>query len=162
MYLGFVLKDSIGDKAKCWIAKRKLDMISGNVNSWARHLTSEANLESVREMYDLSAAMAKLEEDKTREKERWWIEKKKIEEAKKLESKKQKKEEEKSKRVIALPKNLSELSKGLDHVLQLTNPRLKEIIIYSYGVGITEVKKKKKEDLKQQIQARFRLQQESI
>ena len=136
-------------------------MISGNVNSWARHLaTSDANLESVREMYDLYAAlMTKLEEDKIREKERW-TEKKKIEEAKKLESKKQKKEEEKSKRVIALPKNLSELSKGLDHVLQLTNPRLKEIIIYSYGVGITEVKKK--ENLKQQIQARFRLQQESI
>jgi len=88
MYLSFVLEDSIGDKAKCRIAKRKLDMVFGNVNNCARHLTSDANLKSVRETYDLSAAMAKPEEDKSREKERR-TKKKKIKKKKKKRNRKE-------------------------------------------------------------------------
>jgi len=65
-----------------------------------------------------------------------------------LVSKKQKEEEEQLKRATALPKNLSDLSKGLDRILQLSNPRLKEILIYSYGVAIAEVKKMEKGRLK--------------
>jgi len=49
------------------------------------------------------------------------------------------------KREIALPKDHNDISKGLDHVLQLTNPRLKDIPFYtSCGVGTTEVNKMKR------------------
>ena len=84
MYLGFVLEDSVGEKAKCRIAKRKLDMISGNVNSWARHVTSDENLKKVAETHELSAAMAQHHAEKDRGKE----ERKKKRKSKKRKSKK--------------------------------------------------------------------------
>ena len=68
-------------------------MISGNVNSWARHLTSNPNLKSVRETYDLSAAMAQNWRKIKLEKRRDELKRRKLKKQKNWETKKQKEEE---------------------------------------------------------------------
>ena len=55
---GFILQDSVGNGAKRMMAKRRLDIIDGNAGSYSRVLNCNARMESVKEVHELTAAVA--------------------------------------------------------------------------------------------------------
>ena len=68
MFMGYVIDHSVGDKANRRIAKRKIDMISGDIVSYSRFLTYDANMKSVQEAYDVAAGMTILTEEESNKK----------------------------------------------------------------------------------------------
>lgn len=67
-FLGYVMDDAVGEAAVQKIAKQKLSMVSGNVSQWTQHLTSEENLEHIKEVTSLSERLAILSAESIEEK----------------------------------------------------------------------------------------------
>ena len=66
--LGAVLDQCTGCKAKKFIAKRRVDFVSGNVNSYARILNGPAQLERIKTYNQLSASIAQLQRERDEQK----------------------------------------------------------------------------------------------
>ena len=62
--LGAILNQCTGRKAKKVIAKRRVDFVSGNVNSYARILNGSAQLEKIKTCNQLSASIAQLQRER--------------------------------------------------------------------------------------------------
>ena len=67
---GFILYDCKGQGAVQKVAKRRLDMISGNVASYSRYLNDEKRLAEIKELNELTSAVAEVSADKMNEKKR--------------------------------------------------------------------------------------------
>ena len=76
---GFILYDVKGTGAREFVAKRRLDMISGNVSSYSRLLNGTKRLKEMEELSSLVASCAEVSADKEAAKE---LSKKDKEEAK--------------------------------------------------------------------------------
>ena len=48
MYMGFIIDDAIGDRAMKRIAKRKIDMMTGNVSGYAWWVNSEKDVKKYK------------------------------------------------------------------------------------------------------------------
>ena len=68
--MGTILNDSDGKGAYQLIAKRRIDMIDGNIGSYSRLLNSTARMEMIREVNALAATVAGISKDKADERTR--------------------------------------------------------------------------------------------
>jgi hypothetical protein len=68
--MGTILKDSDGKGARQLIAKRRIDMIDGNIGSYSRLLNSTPRMEMIRDVNALTAIVATISKDKADERTR--------------------------------------------------------------------------------------------
>jgi hypothetical protein len=142
--LGSILDDAVGDKAKKKIARRRADMISGNIHSYARALNNPEQLEMLKEHVDLYSIIADItaDRDDTRKKQ---SEDKRTRQAAALAKKTAAAEKDKQKQVELLPGMEIDVAKGLEHVLKLSVSRKKNIAKYMYGITVGLAKMKNEE-----------------
>ena len=116
--IGAIIDQCIGKKAKKKIARRRIDFVTGNVNSYARILNGPAQIEKIKTYNQLSASIAQLQRDREANTEASRAQKKKVDlekAAKKLE----KEREAKELHYKLLPICQEHVRKGLLHVLAL-------------------------------------------
>jgi len=122
-----------GKKAMKVIAKRRIEFIDGNVNSYARILNGPQQLRRIKCVNDLAASIAALQrEDEV--KAGLALEDKKVKDAEKAARKEERDRKEEEKRVRLAPECKEEVDKGIDNVLSLTNLRRKEILKYHFNI----------------------------
>ena len=68
--MGSILKDAAGKGALQLIAKRRIDMMDGNIGSYSRLLNSTGRMEMLREVNALAAAVALISKEKVDERSR--------------------------------------------------------------------------------------------
>ena len=151
--MGSILKDSAGKGALKLIAKRRIDMIDGNVGSYSRVLNSTGRMKMIRDVNALSAAVAVISKEKVDEKTRT----KEIAEQKalkKVEKQKATESAEEAQRREMMP-YLTELmgrfetaaGDNFDGVKALSATVLKDILKLYYGVRLKGMSTMKKTDL---------------
>jgi hypothetical protein len=158
---GFVLYDCKGQGAKQKVAKRRLDMIEGNISSYSRILNDPQRLDSMRDLNKLTAAVASVSADKQEQ-----LEKSKGKNKEKTKEKNKKKEEDEAKAAAKkeelLPK-LTELMKpyvegivGFELLGQCSNKvLLQDIVKYYFNASPPKLRSMKKEDLLSFIKQRI-------
>ena len=147
--MGFILYDVKGKGAKTKMAKRRLDMITGNVSSCSRCLNDSKRLKMIEEVNQLAATVAEVTADMDAEKER-----KKKDAAQKVRDKKRKKQDDKAKdeakKAAAMPSIqllMDDFIKGVKQPAEfesLTRPVLVNILKYFYNtrpIGLTKMSK---------------------
>ena len=108
-------------------------MVDGNARSYTRWLNLPERMKQFTDYNCLQSLIAGMKSEKDEEKKR--KKEKKIADAaakdrKKIETQIKQNEE----REILMPSLTEEVSKGLDHVISLTNPILKNILYYYFDV----------------------------
>ena len=76
--LGAILDQCIGQKAKKVIAKRRIDIVTGNVNSYARVLNGPTHLEKIKTYNQLASSISQLQRERDAQKLAIKAQKKKI------------------------------------------------------------------------------------
>ena len=131
--LGALIAQCSGEQAVKKIAKRRLDIMSGNVGSYARVLNGAAQMSQIKNFNDLSASIAAMNAEKAKRDAQKQEEKKKIE-AEKAEKKRQQKLKEQEDRDRLLPECKEDVEeRGKVFVLNCTVPRKKEILKHYFG-----------------------------
>jgi hypothetical protein len=64
--VGSIIEQCTGQSAKKVIAKRRIDIVTGNINSYARVLNGPHQLEKIKTYNELAATMAVLKEERTK------------------------------------------------------------------------------------------------
>ena len=136
-----ILDQCSGKKARKVIAKRRIEFISGNVNSYARILNGPIQLQRIKTFNDLSASMAVLNKEREEVAEKSREEKKKQEEEK-AEQKAEKGRLAKDESDKLGPGCKADVDKGIAHVLTLNNNRRKLILKIHFGhvAGLLKMK----------------------
>ena len=125
--VGAILDQCTGRKATKVIAKRRIDMVTGNVNSYARILNGPAQLEKIKTFNELSASIAALQREKDDHREAARVHTKKVD-LEKAAKKLVKERDAKDLHEKLLPICQEHLKKGLDHVLSLNLDPKKDIL----------------------------------
>ena len=143
-----IIDQCSGKKATKVIAKRRIEFIEGNVNSYARILNGPTQLERIKTFNDLAASIATLQKEKD-EIERKAKESKKLKAAEKAQNKLEKELKAKKDYEEFGPGCKDDVEKGIDHVLSLNNVRRKLIlkIHFGYAGGISSKPLKETEKL---------------
>ena len=120
------------------IAKRRIDMASGNVSSYARVFNSPHQLEKIGTFNELAATMTTLKKERgqAREEASAW---KKQEEKDKAARKAEKEIEAINKLNELGPICKDHVDKGLAHILTLKVPQQREILRYHFQVATVEI-----------------------
>ena len=136
-----IIDQCSGKKARKVIAKRRIEFISGNVNSYARILSGPQQLERIKTFNDLSASIAVLQREKQAEAEKSRKEKKN-KEVEKAANKVEKDRVAKEEHAKLSPGCKADVEKGIDWVLLCNNTRRKEIlkIHFGYSSGLSKLK----------------------
>ena len=133
-------------RAKKKEAKRRQDVINGNIGSYSAILNSEENLEAVKDYNALAASLGMLNAEKD-EKAKAAAQKKKDDAAAFCAAENQAKEA--AKRNELLPGFIEELEqKTLDGILALPDTRMRLYIRYFFDKHVVNLSKKKKPELK--------------
>ena len=157
--LGFITYDVKWKGAVQKIAKRKIDFIEGNVNSYSRLLNNPRRLESIKDHVELVATVAEVSAEADDEKAR-----KKLRREKDTAERAQKKaalaEKEAKKMEEMLPLLNSDVNKYTNRAKEIERvdlikeidkecklPYLKELFMYYYGMKKGELNGKKKAEL---------------
>ena len=127
-----IIDQCSGKKATKVIAKRRIEFISGNVNSYARILNGPQQLQRIKTFNDLSASIAALEREKD-ELEAKAREEKKLKDAEKDARVAEKRRKADDERARLGPGCKEGVEKGIDHVLAQTNLRRKLILKHHFG-----------------------------
>ena len=130
--IGAIIDQCIGKKAKKKIARRRIDFVTGNVNSYARILNGPAQIEKIKTYNQLSASIAQLQRDREANTEASRAQKKKVDlekAAKKLE----KEREAKELHYKLLPSCQEHVQQGLLHVLVLKLGPKRDILKHVYA-----------------------------
>ena len=148
--LGSLMLECSGERAMKRLAKRRLDIATGNVQSYSRVLNGSANLELMKEHCELVASLAELQAEKDAKNEAAKA-KKKQEEAEKA-----RKKEEENRKELALkeelrPVNQNDVDKGIEHVLKLTNKRMVQVLKYHFGDNTPSLASKNKSILQELV-----------
>ena len=127
-----IINQCMGNKATKKVAKRRIDMIEGNVNSYARILNGPQLLEQINAYNDLAASITVLQKEKDELEARGKEEKKKsiAEKAARKAVRDQQMQDEQEK---LGPGCKDDVDKGLSHVISLTNDRKKQILRIHFG-----------------------------
>jgi hypothetical protein len=157
--LGFITYDVKGKGAMQKIAKRKIDFIEGNVNSYSKMLNNPERLEAIKDHAELIAAVAEVtaeaDEEKARKKQR--REKDTLEKTQKKAATVEIEAREKEKMLPRLHSDVNkyknrakeverdELIKEMKKELKL--PYLKQLFMYYYGMKKGEANGKNKPEL---------------
>jgi hypothetical protein len=131
--IGSLMEETMGERAKKKVAKRRLDAISGNVAAYCRSLNNPGQLEKVKEAAGVASIVGAIRADYDAEKEDRSKKKKKETKEKKARRKKKEAELKKKKREL-LPEQQEHLSKGMVHLKTLNNTILKGILRYRFDV----------------------------
>ncbi|KAL9182733.1 hypothetical protein ACHAXT_004012 [Thalassiosira profunda] len=116
--LGAIIDQCVGAKAQKVIAKRRVDMVAGNVQSYARILNGPAQLSKIRTYNDLAASMAEYKRERAQREEKA-REQKKADDAEKAAKQLEKKRLAGEERDRLLPICQEQVALGLQHVLSL-------------------------------------------
>lgn len=129
--IGAILDQCVGKKAEKALAKRRIDFITGNINSYARALNGPREVGKMQTFNQLTASISELQQEKNQQKKAADAKKKKAEEenAVKAAEKNRKKEEERERLV---PICADHVAKGLDHCLFLTVPEKRDVLKYHF------------------------------
>ncbi len=145
--LGQLMREAVGEGALKKMARRRLDVATGNVQSYARVLNGTEQVTKLKEHLELAAALADLQAEKEKEKAEAAAKKKaeaEEREAKKAESIRK----EAQAKELLLPGLTDDVDKGMDHVLSLKNDRLKQILKYFFDEkGLSSLRKKDLQEL---------------
>jgi len=130
--IGAIIDQCVGRYAKRRIARRRIDIISGNINSYARILNGPAELSKIKTYNELTASMAELQKERDDQAELSRAKKKKTDEEKA--AKKQEKErKEKEEHVRLLPICMANVEKGIDHIKTLNVTNKRAILLHVYN-----------------------------
>ena len=138
--MGAIIDQCSGKKATKKNAKRCIEFIEGNVNSYARILNGPQQLERIKTFTDLSASIAVLqaEKDQADQKSK---EDKKVQDAEKAAKKLEKDRKSKEEREKFAPRCKEDVEKGIVHVLSLANDKRKQILKIHFSVtGLSKMK----------------------
>ena len=129
---GEIISQCHGEKAMKKIAKRRVDFVSGNVNSYARLLNGAEQIKDIQDANSLAVSMSVFTREKARFEEEKRVEKKRIEEGKAA-KKRAREDKEKADRDMLFPgcKDDVEL-RGKAYVLGCNLKRKKQIIKYYF------------------------------
>ena len=130
--LGAIIDQCVGQKAKKRIARRRIDIVTGNVNSYARILNGPTQLEKLKTYNQLAASMAEIQKEKDEKNEASRAEKK-IAAVEKAAKKLQKEQKAREEHVRLFPICSQHVALGLDHVLKLTVPQKVAILKHVYN-----------------------------
>lgn len=138
-----------GQRAKKKEAKRRQDVVTGNIGSYSAILNSEDNLKKLQDYNDLAASIGMLNAEKDASKEA--SNKKKEEEAAEKAKKKAGREaEEIAKREELLPGFKQELERqNVDVILALSDARMRLYVRYYFQQKVVNLTKAKKNQLQQ-------------
>ena len=143
-----LIDQSQGKRAKKKEAKRRQDVINGNIGSYSAILNSEENLEAVKDYNALAASLGMLNAEKD-EKAKAAAQKKKDDAAAAAQKKAETQAKEAAKRNELLPGFIEELEqKTLDGILALPDTRMRLYIRYFFDKHVVNLSKKKKPELK--------------
>ena len=136
--IGAIIEQCTGKAAQKKMAKRRMDAVTGNINSYARVLNGPDQMNKIQEYNELAATMSVLQRERE-QKQKEQREKKKLDdEAKAL--RKSEKEKEAIARAAELgPWCKSEVEKGIVHVLTLRLPQRKDILRYYFQMASVEI-----------------------
>ena len=141
--LASVEEEAYGAHAKKKRARRRHDLVDGNIKSYARLLNSEERLNKFQEYQGLNAIISEMrrEEDEKRDARK---EEKRQKEAEKRRSKEEREAQEKARKEQLLPGIDEDIGKGVDHIKSLHVLHLKDIYVYACGANRTDVNKLRK------------------
>ena len=129
--IGSIMDDTVGARAKKKVAKRRLDMIAGNAASYCRSLNNPEQLKLIKEVSQMCANLALIEEDVLAAKDA--SKQKKKDAAADKEAKRLKAIEDfKKEKETLMPGLVADVSKGVEHFDTLKVPRIKELLKYYY------------------------------
>ena len=129
--LGAIIDQCSGKKATKKMARRRIDFVSGNVNSYARMLNGPKQLEKITTSNQLSASIATLQRERKKEHEK----QRELKNKKKKETEvraAEKKALDKEKRDQLLPICMEHVKQGLQHVLDQNMDTKKAILKYVF------------------------------
>ena len=130
--LGAIIDQCVGQKAKKRIARRRIDIVTGNVNSYARILNGPTQLEKLKTYNQLAASMAEIQKEKDEKNEASRAEKK-IAAVEKAAKKLQKEQKAREEHVRLFPICSQHVALGLGHMLSLTVPQKVAILKHVYN-----------------------------
>lgn len=122
-----IIDQCVGKKASKVIAKRRVDMVSGNINSYARILNGPQQLDKICTYNDLAASMTTYKNEKAQRDEIARDQKKKSDEEK-VARKAEKERQEAEENARLLPICQAQVQLGLEHVLKLIVKQKKNIL----------------------------------
>lgn len=131
--IGAIIDQCSGEKATKKLARRRIDFVTGNVNSYARVLNGQSQMESIKTYNDLAASIAAMNREKAEKEEERRKEQKKSEEEKAARKVQQQlKEEEDHERLLPGCKEDVE-TRGKIYVMSCNVPRKREILKHYFG-----------------------------
>ena len=145
-FIGAAMEDSSGQKAVKKVAKRQINMATGNVASYSALMNGPHQLVQFQQTNALSAIFCELHSEKVREKEAT-AKKKRGEQAEKVGKKTEqgKKDEETKERIM--PGLEKDVAAGIDVVVMLPNKRSREMLRYYFNHPTSCIVQIKKEPL---------------
>ena len=141
--IGALIDESSGEKAMKKIAKRRIEFMNGNVNSYARVLNGQAQMESIKNYSELAASIAVYSREMTERENQKQGEKKKSDQEK-AEKKRQQELKDKHDRDRLLPGCREDVEvRGLVFVLNCNVLRKKDILkhYFDYSKPMSAIKK---------------------
>jgi len=155
---GFIMYDVKGKGAQNKLAKRRLDMISGNVSSYSRCLNDPKRLKQIKEMNQLAATVASVTAEMEEEK-RAQAEKTAQNVKASILKKAKKKAEEEAERAVELPKLqplMEDFETGRKEITVLNTtlfpkPYLLKILKYYYNVKVVGATKRNKQSIYEEV-----------
>lgn len=136
-----------GERAKKKEAKRRQDILSGNIGSYSAILNTEDKLQNFKDYNNLSTSLAMYNAEKDA-KAKASSKKKEEEAAERAKNKAKKEAEEAKKRNELLPGLQQELLQKGNGILDLPDKRLREYIRYLFQKKVVNLQKTKKDQLK--------------
>ena len=132
--IGAVIAQIFGDKAKTKIVKRRIDLMTGNVNSYARILNGPAQLDSITTYNNLAASLSDYHNEMQGQKAIVAAERQQanVDKAAKKAPKDKELEEQ---HLLTLPICTHHVSEGLAHCLSLKLDPMKDILKHVFNIN---------------------------
>ena len=134
--MGSIMNDTVGAGATKKLAKRRIELLSGSIASFSRHLNDAAQLENIEEMNDLVAVLGEIRADTDADRERKDKERK-VDAAGKASKKAEMKAAEAAKKEELMPTLVQLLatvdSTGIEHLKTVSAASLKDLLRYFFG-----------------------------
>ena len=136
--IGAIIDQCTGEAAKKVIAKRRIDIVTGNINSYARVLNGPHQLDKIQTYNELAATMAVLKQEREQQQEQQ-REKKRQEEQAKAARRAVKEMEADAKARELEPVCRVHVNKGIEHVLSLKVRERKDILRYHFRLATVDI-----------------------
>jgi hypothetical protein len=154
--MGWLISDAVGEGAKKKMAKRRVEFISGNVNSYARVMNSQEHLDKATEANGLAAILGEMKADGEEERATRAAEKK-TEDAEREKRREAAAQKEQEKRTMLLPSLLvtaEELATRAKIIDAVNIGDLKDLLKYFFEPPLAGLSKMKRAELVAAVEQR--------